>query len=507
MAIESKRIAKNTGILYFRMLLLMAVSFYTSRILLYALGVSDYGIYNVVGGVVVMVGFLKGTMSTASSRFITVALSKNDIEEMRNTFASILLINIVLSLIVVALSETIGLWFLLNKMVIPEERLNASFWVFQFSVVSVALSIITVPYNATIIANERMGAFAYISLFDAFAKFVIVYLIIVSTFDRLIFYSALMLIIHIINMLVYVLYCRIKIPEVKSGLCYNKCMIKEMFGFISWASYGSFVSVGFNQGLNIILNLFFGPTVNAARGIAVQVQGAVDQFTMNFQTAINPQLMKSTAVRDYNSAQILLIASSKYSFFLLSILGIPIIVEAPFILGIWLKDIPPYTVGFCRIILFISIFGSLANALRIVNQAEGNIKKFQLSECTLLLMIMPLSYIVLKIWQVPILVYFVHLIIEILSQFVRIVVVIPKIEMSLIKYMKKIYIPIILIFFITLSVAYGLHISLPENPLYRFFSVVIVTEILLFWEIYNWGLDKTEKNYILNYAMKLIKRN
>ena len=507
MAIESKRIAKNTAILYLRMLVMMAVSLYTSRILLSALGISDYGIYNVVGGIVVMVGFLRGTMSTASSRFITVALSRNVMKEMRTTFETILFINILLSLLVVFFCETIGLWFLMNRMVIPEGRMTAAFWVFQFSVVSVAMAIVTVPYNATIIAHEKMGAFAYISLFDAFAKLLIVYLIIASSYDRLIFYGALMLLVHIINIVVYVIYCRRNFSETNTHIGYDKVILKEMFQFISWASYGSFVSVGFTQGLNIILNLFFGPVVNAARGIAVQVQGAVDQFTTNFQTAINPQLIKSTATRDFESAQKLLIASSKYSFFLLSILGIPIIIEAPFILGLWLKDVPDYSISFCRIILTISIFGSLANALRIVNQAEGNIKKFQLCECTLLLLIMPLSYFVLKIWQVPILVFVVHLSIEMIAQIIRVFLVVPKIKMTFNTYVRKVYVPILPIFFISIIVAYGIHVALPDKSFITFCVTLVVSELLLLTGIYYWGMDKSERKNMVGYVSRMYNRH
>lgn len=498
MPIESKRIAKNTGLLYFRMLLLMTVSLYTSRVLLSVLGVVDYGLYNVVGGIVVMIGFLQGTMGTASSRFVTVALSGGDMKYMRNVFTNVFLINALLALIVVVLAETIGLWFLIEKMTIPADRMNASLWVYQFSILAIAQNIVSVPFYASIIAHERMAAFAYISLFDAFAKLLIVYLIAVSPFDRLVFYAFLIMVVQTVDILIYNVYCLRNFPETRIRFQYDKSLIKEIFGFISWASYGSFVSVGFTQGLNIILNLFFGPAVNAARGVAVQVQNAVVNFTTNFQMAINPQLIKSTAQHNFIDAQELLKASSKYSFFLLCLLGLPLIVETPFILGLWLKDVPNYSVPFCRIILITSIWGSIANPLRIVNQAEGNIKKFQLCECTLLFFIVPLSYFILKFWQIPILVFVVHLVIEIIAQFVRILLVIPKIGMTFYSYMRQIYLPLIPIFTIPLVISFCIRMIIHTSEVGSFFIVTLGVEIMLLSCIFVFGLKRNE--------IKLIQR-
>ena len=481
----------------------MAVSLYTSRLLLSALGVVDYGLYNVVGGVVVMLGFLQGTMSTASSRFVTVALSHNDINQTKNVFSNIFLINIFLALVVILLSETIGLWFLQEKMTIPESRLHASYWVYHCSVISVALSILTVPFNATIIAHEKMGAFAYISLFDAFAKLVVVYLIIISSYDRLALYAVLILLIHLIDVIIYVLYCIKNFVETKTKLVFDKKIIKEIFSFIIWASYGSFVTAGFTQGLNIILNLFFSPVVNAARGIAVLVQNAVVNFTTNFQTAINPQLIKLTAQQNFTDAQRLLIASSKYSFFLLCILGIPLIVETPFVLGLWLKEIPDYSISFCRIILIISIWESLANPLRIVNQAEGNIRKFQLYECTLLLLIMPISYVVLMMWHIPILVFVVHLIIEFCAQIVRIIIVLPKIRMSIYHYFSNVYMKIIPVFILPFIAIYFCKSS-EINPSLRFVFITCTVELVIILSIYVIGLNSKERSFLYNYFHKMV---
>ena len=507
MPIESKRIVKNTGILYFRMLFLMAVNLYTSRILLSALGVVDFGLYNVIGGVVLMLGFLKGTMSTASARFVTVTLSKGDIHEMKRIFSSILFVNILLAGIILLLAETIGIWFLLEKMTIPEHRLTASMWVYQFSVLSVALNVLTVPYNATIIAHEKMGAFAYISIFDISAKLIIVYLIIASHFDRLIFYGLLTLLVNVIDVLIYVCYCLRNFHETRVNFKYDNSITKEIFSFITWASYGSFVSVGYTQGLNIILNLFFGPAVNAARGIAVQVQHAVLNFTTNFQTAINPQLMKATAERRLQDSQKLLVFSSKFSFFLLCILFLPLIVETPLVLGVWLKDVPDYTVSFCRLILTISIMEALANPLRIVNQAEGNIKKFQLCECTLLMLIMPVSYFILKIYKIPILVFVVHLVIEIVAHFIRVVIVVPKIQMTFADYMKQVYLRLTPIFILSLLLSFSIQRLLSrENVFLSYLLVIIVSEIALLFFITIFGLNRNERTFLSKSMKKYIHK-
>ncbi|MCD8291382.1 MAG: lipopolysaccharide biosynthesis protein, partial [Prevotella sp.] len=452
---NNKRIAKNTIILYIRMLILMVVSLYTSRIVLEGLGVIDYGLYNVVGGIVVALGFLSGTLNTASSRFITVALSGRNIDEMCKVFNNVLFVNFLLAVGVLVFGETVGLWFLYEKMQIPEERFNAAFWVYQMSVITIMINIIASAYNACIIAHEKMKAFAYITLVDAFGKLLVAYLLLhIINYDKLIIYGFLLLLIQMTDRLIYGIYCKRNFIETKAKMILDKSLLKNMFKFISWSAYGSFVVMGFTQGLNILLNIFFNPAVNAARGISVQVQHAVVLFVTNFQTAINPQLTISTARGELNTARNLLLASSKFSFFLLCMLVLPIISETPFILNIWLKQVPEYTVSFVQIMLTISLWQSLANPLRIINQAEGNIKKFQIYECTTLLLIVPISYILLKKWEIPILVFCVHLTIELIAQYIRIRIVLPKIGMSMCSYFKKVYARLIPIFLIPLLLIY-----------------------------------------------------
>lgn len=495
MSVNGKTIAKNTFYLYVRMIVLMLVALYTSRIVFTALGAQDFGIYNVVGGVVVILSFLNGTLSTTSSRYIVVSLAEGDLGKTQKVFSNVFFINLLLSIVVLLLSETIGLWFVNNKMQIPAERLYAAMWVYQISVATTIINILSVPYNAAIIAHERMKAFAYITLFDAFGKLGLAFVVQIVHYDKLIIYALLLFLIQIVDRIIYTRYCLSNFKETRLVYSLDRSLFNNMLRFISWSSYGSFASVGFTQGLNILLNLFYGPTVNAARGIAVQVQNNVTAFINNFQTAINPQLMMSVSKQNNNDAQQLLLTSSRISFYLLCLLGIPIIAETPIIIKFWLGEIPDYTVSFCRIILIINIWGSLANPLRIINQAHGDIRKFQLYECSLLLFIVPVSYISLKLWNIPILVFVVHLIIEFIAQYIRLRIVLPMIKMSIQSYILHIYRRIIPIFLIPLAQAYLIHYIIDENII-RFVVNVVLIEITLLVLIYSMGLSKQEKAYI-----------
>ena len=503
--LDSKRIAKNTIILYLRMLLLMVVSLYTSRIILEALGISDYGIYNVVGGIVIVLAFLNNTLSTAAARFITVILGRGDKEEQKRIFANILAVCFCLSAIIVVLAETVGLYILYHYLRIPAERFYAASWVYHISVATVIINILSIPYNATIIAHERIKAFAYISIFDAISKLVVAFVLLhLQNIDKLIVYAILLFLINLVNRAIYGQYCLRHFVETKFTWSYDKQTLKDIFHFILWSSYGSFVSVGFTQGINILLNMFFGPVVNAARGVSVQVQNAVVQFITNFQTALNPQLIKCVSTMQYIEAKKLFVACSKYSFFLLCILGVPIIIEADYILALWLKDVPQFTVIFVRLMLIISICDSLANPLRIVNQAEGNIKKFQLYECSILLLIVPLSYLALKIYNWPAIVFVVHLLLNLMAQYVRVYIVLPKIGMSIYAYLKEVVLPITPV--LVLPLFLGTYLSgLTNDRISGFILSVLFSVSLTLVMIYWVGLKKTEREKIVSILTKYCK--
>lgn len=312
---NNKRIAKNTLLLYIRMMLTMAVSLYTSRVVLNTLGVEDFGIYNVVGGVVAMFGFLNGAMATTTQRYITFELGRNDFKQLKKIFNISVSIHAFISIIILILAETIGLWFLYNKMTIPVERIDAALWAYQGSIISTIILIMSVPYNALIIAHEKMSTFAYISVLEAVLKLLIVYMLLIGDFDKLKLYALLMCCIQLIIRFIYGNYCKRHFPETKFQLYKDLKLFNNMLAFAGWNLWGNCASITFTQGVNILLNIFFGPIVNAARGITTQVQGAVNQFSWNFQTALNPQITKSYASGDYIYMHKLIFRSSKFTFF------------------------------------------------------------------------------------------------------------------------------------------------------------------------------------------------
>lgn len=488
------------------MLVLLLISLYTTRVVLDALGVVDYGLYNVVGGVVVAIGFLTGTLNTASSRFITVALGEGDSENMRATFSNVLIVNILLALLVVIVCETLGLWFLYERMVIPQERMGSAFWVYQISTVSVALNIMVIPYNACIIAHERMKAFAYITLTDAAGKLVVAFALLkADNTDKLILYAALIALIHLLDQVIYVVYCGRNFAETHLRWKADTKVLAKMGKFISWASYGSLVSIGFTQGLNILINLFFGPAVNAARGISVQIQTHVVMFTNNFQMAVNPRIIKSVARDELEETRQLLKLSSKLSFFLLSIVGVPLLFVVPQLLSLWLKEVPLHAVSFVRLMVIISIFSSVANPLRIINQAEGNIRKFQLCECTVLLMIVPVSYLVLRKRPIPELVYIVHLTIELIAHWIRVWVVMPKVGMKWTYYLHKIYLPPVVALLATLAICLFAD-KLFLHSIAGRVGMLFTSEAILLLFAYLIGMDRMERRAAMAFVKSKVKR-
>ena len=431
---NNRRIAKNTLLLYVRMIILMLVSLYTSRILLDQLGVEDYGIYNVVGGVVAMFSFLNSAMSSATQRYLTFELGSGNLEQLKKVFITSVNIHALISVIVIVLSETIGLWFLYNKLIIPPDRMNVAFWVFQFSILSTVIMFISVPYNAAIIAHEKMSAFAYVSIFEAVLKLLIVYLLMISNGDKLLIYSFLILCVQILIRLIYGLYCRKNFEEAQYHLIFDKKQFREMLGFSSWNLFGNMAAVAFTQGVNILLNMFFGPVINAARGVAVQLQSAVSQFSSNFQTALNPQITKSYAAKDYKYIHSLIYRSSRFTFILLYCISLPAFLETDMLLGLWLKNVPQYSDIFLRIMLCITIIDAVANPLMISAQATGNVKRYQSIVGSVLLMILPISYIVLKLGGNPQSVFIVHFVICIITFIVRLYIIKPMIGLDVREY-------------------------------------------------------------------------
>ncbi len=504
---NSRRIAKNTLLLYVRMLFTMAIGLYTSRVVLNTLGVTDYGIYNVVGGVISLLGFITSSMAGASSRYITYDLGKGDMAVMKRTFGNIISIHFVLAGVVFLVGETLGLWFVLNKLQIPSERMTAAFWVYQFSVFSAILGVVSVPYNAAIIAHERMKAFAYIGIVDALLKLLIVYLLLVVPYDKLIVYAMLLFCVQVFDRVVYGWYCVRNFEEARAKCTFDKSLFKKIFAFAVWTMNGNLAIIGYTQGINILLNLFFGPAVNAARGVAVQVQGVAQSFCGNFQTALNPQLTKSYAQNDLHRMHKLLTQSSKFSFFLLFLIALPVMFEAPLVLGWWLGIVPEHTVNFLRLILCSSMLATLSNPLIVSVHATGSIKKFQIVEGTMLLSIVPIAYLLLKLFSIrPEYVFFVHIIIEMLTQYARMRIVLPMISMRIGRYVKDVVLPIFKVLVVAPVLPLCLYVVMRQS-VGAFFIVCSISLMAVSLAVYFVGCTKGEQEYIKRLVSEKIKVN
>ena len=502
---NNKRIAKNTLLLYFRMLFMLFVSLYTSRVVLKTLGVIDYGIFNVVGGVIAMLGFLTGSLAGASSRFITFDLGQGDIDNMKRTFGNIKSIHYILAGVILFLGETVGLWFMTTKLQIPLERTTAAFWVYQFSVFSSIMAVISVPYNATIIAHEKMSAFAFITLADVILKLLIVYFLYVISYDKLIIYAFLIFCIQLFDQIVYIYYCSKHFEETKSKCCYDKTLFREIFIYAGWTMNGNLAVVGYTQGLNVLLNMFFGPAVNTARGIAVQVQGVCQQFCGNFQMALNPQLTKSYAKGDLTSMHSLLIKSSKFSFYILYVIAVPLMFEANSVLKLWLGIVPEYTVDFLRLILVVGLLYTIANPIIVSVHATGKLKKFQIIEGTMLLMIVPIAYFLLKVFGIaPEFVFVVHIIVEIFTQYARVRIVLPMIQMKLRTYLCEVILPIVMVAIISPILPYLLYKNIGQS-LVSFFAICSLCVVCVFITVFYVGCNKNEQEFLVSKILGINK--
>ena len=502
---NNKRIAKNTLLLYFRMLLMMAVSLFTSRVVLNTLGVEDFGIYSVVGGVVGMFVFINNSMSSATQRYITFALGKGDKNRLQTVFSTTLQIHSLIAIIIVLLGETVGLWFLYNKMQIPADRMDAALWVMQCSIVSMVVMIVSVPYNADVIAHEKMSAFAYISILEVVLKLAIVYLLLVFSYDKLILYAILILMIQILIRFCYSIYCNKHFEETRYKHVWDKKLFKKMTGFAGWSLFGNMAGVLFGQGLNMLLNVFFGPVVNAARAVAVQVQGAIQQFVGNFQTALNPQITKTYAAGELNEMHRLMFRSARFSFYLLFFLSLPVLYETDFILTIWLKIVPENAVAFLRIMICTSLIYTIANPLIIANQATGRVMKYQAVCGTILLLILPISYLCLKMGCPAYSVFIVHFLIESVTQVARMILLRPLIGLRIRDYFIYIYKPVLIVVGVSVILPSIFYYSM-NSGLLRVFTVFLMCVMSIAVTTYLLGLSVNERSFVKSKVMAIFHK-
>lgn len=502
---NNKRIAKNTFLLYVRMLFMMAVSLYTSRVVLHVLGVEDFGIYNVVGGVVAMFTVISGSLSAAISRFITYELGKGDKEKLTRIFSSSVTIQLGLGLIILILAEAIGVWFLNEKMAIPENRMYAANWVFQLSILTFIINLISVPYNAAIIAHEKMSAFAYISILEVVAKLIIVYMLLWSPFDKLIFYTVLMASVALIIRFVYGYYCKRHFEECTYHFIFDKELLKKMFGFAGWNFIGAASSVLRDQGGNIVINLFCGPAANAARGIAYQVNSAIHGFVSNFMMALNPQITKSYAAGDKEYMMTLIYKGARFSFYILLILSLPVIINAHYILTLWLKVVPEHTTLFVQLVLIFAMSESISNPLITAMLATGRIRNYQIVVGGLQMLNLPISYILLRNGCIPETVLIVAICISQCCLASRLYMLRDMIGLSVREYLSKVYFNVLAVTIISSILPLFMAIKLKEtfiNLIYSCFVSVLVSSVV----IYFIGCNCKERQFINEKVNTIIKK-
>lgn len=507
MSCNNKRITKNTIVLYLRMLFVMIVGLYSSRIVLSTLGVSDYGLYNVIGGFVAMLAYLNSTFVDATQRFISFSLGKGDLCELKKTFATSKAAHYSLALIIFILSETFGIWFIDNHLNIEPSRLSAANWVFQCSLLSLIITIISIPYNACIVAHEHMHIYAYVSIAEAILKLVVIFFLVIMPFDHLITYSVLLLVVSLIVRLCYTIYCNKKFEECSVGVKVDKKKFKEMASFAGWVLVGNLGFTFKDQLSNILLNVFLGTTVNAARGVSMQVNGIVNTFSRNFFMAISPQITKQYAANDIEKSKQLVYISTKFSFLLMGVLTIPIFVNAKYLLSVWLLEVPQYTYEFICIVIIVAQLTSLSYAVTTAIQATGNIKSFQIGISMIMLMELPIAYVLLKNGMPAPYALLPAIFTSFVGVFYRFAIL--KKQVVLYKYKEFVFgivLRSIIVYSVTLGICYAISLHLFLNMMSFVYSsfLYIVVYLLVILSI---GLNKTERSFLAEKMVNFRMRN
>lgn len=499
---KTKTIARNSFFLYIRLGLSIIIGLLTSRIILKALGVVDYGVYNVVGGVSTMFVFLNSTMSVSTSRYVAFALGTRDYNKLSSIYCQAKIIHYILGFIVFLLIETIGIWMLNEKLNIPISRHNAALWILQSTAVVAILNIISTPDMSLIIAHEKMKSFAYISLFDSFAKLIATIMVIYYGGDKLVFYAILMMLIQIVDRLTYYIYCRMKFSEAKASLKYSKEIFVDMISFAGWNLLGNMAVMTIEQGVTILLNVFFGPAINAARGLASSFSSYVSSFANNARMAINPQITKSYAEGNLAYMHKLIALSSLSCYYLLLLVTVPLLFIADYILQLWLGEVPSFTSVFFKLTMIYTIVNSFGNPVIIGVHATGKIRKFQLVEALIMLLTLPGAYVLLKNGFPASSVYISMIVFAILAQVGRLVVILPKINMSFRKYNQSILMPALKVLLFAFFLYSSLRFLIDKHGLVIDLSFALISFICLVVAIFYLGLNKEERINLCNFIRK-----
>ena len=500
------RIARNTIFLYIRMAFVMIVTLYTSRVILQVLGVTDFGIYNVVAGFVSMFAFLNTSLTASIQRFYNFENGKSGSEGFHNVFTTSFFIQLFLGILIFVLLETVGLYYLNNRLVIPETRMDAARYVFHMSSLSLFFVIIQVPYSAAIIAKEYMDYYAAVGIIDVLLKLLIVIILPYVTYDNLLVYPFALLLITIVDFFLYFIYARRRISEINLEASFNVSVFNEMLSFSGWSILGSLAQVVRNQGLNIIINIFFGPTVNAARGISYQVKTAVASFMANVPTAARPQLTESYAQGDIDRSKHIMFSISKVCFYLIYLIALPVFFDLEYLLKLWLgNDIPDYTVIFSKIILLITVIETFNWPISMMIYATGKIARYNIITSILGVLVIPISYIFLKIILNPVLVYCASLFISILVQIVSIKCLSISASISQKEYCKKVILPSSIVILLTFFVPYAIT-SFLDPSFFRTVLNVMVSMIYTSVIIYFIGINQTEKQMVKSLLLKFFEK-
>jgi O-antigen/teichoic acid export membrane protein len=493
---DNRRIAKNTLMLYFRQILILLVNLYAVRVVLNTLGAEDYGIYTVVAGVITMFSSLSGSISSASQRYFAFEIGRGNYEQLKKIFSICLTIYILIGVVIVLLAETAGFWFMNHKLVIPENRMNAARWIYQFALVSFLLTMITIPYMASIIAHEDMTIYAYISIVEAVLKLCIIFFLRLFSIDKLVLYGILLCVVTFINTTIYRTICIKKYKECRFIFYFNYKSFRQLINFIGWDMLVNISWVLKKQGVDVLLNMFFGPVMNTARSIADRIDNTINSFVYNLTMAMGPSIVKTCAAKKYDDMFVLVFRNAKFGYFLLLIISMPIIWELPYILELWLKNIPEYTVIFARLILLNILVGSITRPLEVAVKATGDIKSFGILQSSIIFLNLPISYIILKIGFLPYYVMFVSLCLSIVGLIVQLLITRRILHFPVGKFIIEIILRVFIVSVVALLVSSMisnfnlLYIKIKIIRLFCFSIISIGSTLII---IYFFGLTKYEQ--------------
>ena len=492
---DNSRIAKNTLFLYIRTFITMLVALYTSRVVLNALGIEDFGIWGVLGGIVSMFSFINTSLSSSVFRFVAHAIGSGNNSQVSKVYSASIIAHLCLALIIFLLCETIGQWFLTEKLVVPDAKREISEFVFHIVVLTSCVGLLNVPFNSVIIAYERMNVYAYMAIVDVFIKLFIAYVVYIVPSYKLLWYAVMMFLSSILMLLFYGIYVHRNFSNLKIQRVQDAKLFKSLLGFSGWSLMGNLAYVGYSQGLNMLLNIFFGPVVNAARAISLQIEQTVRTFIGNFQTALNPQIIKNYAANEKFLMYQLIMRGSKFSLYLLFLFALPIMLETDILLMLWLKQVPEYTSTFCRIMFLVIALETITNSVGVGIVATAKIKWLHIIVGTILLTIVPISYVVLQMGAPPESVFVVYLVVEILAVLARLIIANRQIGLSIYLFVKKAMVRPLIVITIASIIPMLIHFYCMPGVM-RLLLVLTIGLVISCIAIYYLGLDSNEKKFV-----------